>query len=244
MGSKEINDFTVKSTVTATDEYLLQETSGGTTKKTLVSTIRDYILGYVTSLSSKSSVVSADELLINDSAASGASKKVTVGTLGLVPSGVTLPYVMTGAVPSGYLLCDGSPVSRTTYSGLFAVISTTYGVGDGSTTFNLPDFQGQFLRGFESGVSDAIGTKQDDAMQRITGSLDKIYTNTGPLRTGYSVDGVFSVGTSTTSLPAVGGGTGYGLEFDSDTSTSPNAAKTDDVETRPTNYAVQWIIKT
>jgi len=47
----------------------------------------------------------------------------------------------TGAAPAGYLLCDGSAVSRTTYAALYAVIGTTYGVGDGSTTFNLPDMK-------------------------------------------------------------------------------------------------------
>jgi microcystin-dependent protein len=45
------------------------------------------------------------------------------------------------SAPTGYLLCDGSAVSRTTYSALFAVTSTTYGVGDNSTTFNLPDLR-------------------------------------------------------------------------------------------------------
>lgn len=44
------------------------------------------------------------------------------------------------SVPSGWLLCDGSAVSRTTYAALFAVLGTTYGAGDGSTTFNLPSF--------------------------------------------------------------------------------------------------------
>jgi len=49
--------------------------------------------------------------------------------------------------PSGWLLCDGDDVSRTTYAGLFAVIGETYGVGDGSTTFNLPDFRGRAILG-------------------------------------------------------------------------------------------------
>lgn len=51
------------------------------------------------------------------------------------------------AAPTGWLLCDGSAVSRTTYSELFAVLSTTFGTGDGSTTFNLPDFRGIFPKG-------------------------------------------------------------------------------------------------
>lgn len=49
--------------------------------------------------------------------------------------------------PTGWLLCDGSAVSRTTYATLFAAIGTTYGTGDGSTTFNLPDFRGVFPKG-------------------------------------------------------------------------------------------------
>lgn len=51
------------------------------------------------------------------------------------------------AAPTGWLLCDGSAVSRTTYADLFAEIGTTYGVGDGSTTFNLPDAQGRMTVG-------------------------------------------------------------------------------------------------
>lgn len=50
----------------------------------------------------------------------------------------------TNTAPVGYLLCDGSAVSRTTYAALFAVLNTTYGIGDGSTTFNLPDLRQRF----------------------------------------------------------------------------------------------------
>lgn len=55
-------------------------------------------------------------------------------------------------VPSGWLLCNGQAVSRTTYAALFAAISTYYGNGDGSTTFNVPDMRGQFPRGFDNGA--------------------------------------------------------------------------------------------
>jgi len=55
-------------------------------------------------------------------------------------TGTIVPW-STSTAPTGFLKCDGSAVSRTTYAALFAVISTTYGVGDGSTTFNLPDLQ-------------------------------------------------------------------------------------------------------
>lgn len=59
-----------------------------------------------------------------------------------VPSGTVLPFAGSAA-PSGYLLCDGSPVSRSTYSALFNAIGTAFGAGDGSTTFNLPDSRGR-----------------------------------------------------------------------------------------------------
>ncbi|HTV38598.1 MAG TPA: phage tail protein, partial [Xanthobacteraceae bacterium] len=55
-----------------------------------------------------------------------------------LPSGIMLPFGGTGVPPTGWLNCDGSAVSRTTYATLFGAIGTTYGAGDGSTTFNVP----------------------------------------------------------------------------------------------------------
>ncbi len=75
----------------------------------------------------------------------------------IVPAGTVIAYagVVAGsgnvAPPPGWLLCDGAAVSRTTYANLFAAIGTTAGPGDGSTTFNLPDYQGYFLRGVDHG---------------------------------------------------------------------------------------------
>jgi microcystin-dependent protein len=76
------------------------------------------------------------------SVASDAATKSYVDTAlsALLPSGAILDFGGTSA-PAGFLLCDGSAVSRTTYAALFTAISTTWGVGDGSTTFNLPDFR-------------------------------------------------------------------------------------------------------
>jgi microcystin-dependent protein len=61
------------------------------------------------------------------------------------------------AAPAGYLLCDGSAVSRTTYADLFAVLSTTYGVGNGSTTFNVPNLAGKYPQG-KDGSNNLAGT--------------------------------------------------------------------------------------
>ena len=71
---------------------------------------------------------------------------VTVGKSSGVPSGAMMGYGG-GTVPSGWLLCYGQAISRTTYASLFAAVGTTHGVGDGSTTFNLPDSRGRGLVG-------------------------------------------------------------------------------------------------
>jgi microcystin-dependent protein len=60
--------------------------------------------------------------------------------------------------PAGYLLCDGSAVSRSTYAELFAVVSTTYGAGDGSTTFNVPQLQGKVPQGYDGNTYNLAGT--------------------------------------------------------------------------------------
>jgi microcystin-dependent protein len=71
-----------------------------------------------------------------------------------LPSGMVL-YFANSTVPTGWLQCDGSAVSRTTYANLYAAIGTVYGAGDGSTTFNLPDTRGQFIRGWASASTTA-----------------------------------------------------------------------------------------
>jgi microcystin-dependent protein len=73
-------------------------------------------------------------------------------TLDFVPKGTVFPFAGATA-PAGYLICDGTTVSRTAYAGLFSVIGTSYGSGDGSTTFNLPDYRWMFLRGLGSNIS-------------------------------------------------------------------------------------------
>lgn len=77
---------------------------------------------------------------------SGGQTVDTSVSTALVPSGAVMPYAGATA-PANYLLCDGSAVSRTTYAALYAVVGTTYGVGDNSTTFNLPDLRARLPLG-------------------------------------------------------------------------------------------------
>jgi microcystin-dependent protein len=110
-----------------------------------------------------------------------ADLKTALGITTVAPIGSVIMWT-TGTPPTGYLECDGSAVSRSTYSDLFGVIDVLYGAGDGSTTFNLPDFRGKFVRGFDNGAGvdpdadsrtdrgdgtagDYVGTNQDWAMK-------------------------------------------------------------------------------
>jgi hypothetical protein len=83
----------------------------------------------------------------------------------LLPIGSYIQFAGSQA-PAGFLVCNGGEISRTTYSALFAVIGTTYGSGDGSTTFNLPNLTDRFLQG-----STTSGTFKNAGLPNITGSL-------------------------------------------------------------------------
>ncbi len=101
--------------------------------------------------------------------------ELTAAVESSVPSGAVMHFAMQSA-PTGWLKADGSAVSRTQYPALFAAIGTTFGVGDGRTTFNLPDLRGEFVRGWDGGRNidpgRAFGSAQGDAIRNITGSID------------------------------------------------------------------------
>jgi microcystin-dependent protein len=76
----------------------------------------------------------------------------SLGPVGTMPVGTVILYVAGGTPPASWMACDGSAVSRVTYPDLFATIGTTYGAGDGSTTFNLPDLRGRTVVGVGQGT--------------------------------------------------------------------------------------------
>jgi phage-related tail fiber protein len=105
--------------------------------------------------------------LVVDNAGALAAENLTNAPNPILPG--TIAYVGMNSTPTGWLKANGAAVSRTTYAALFAAIGTTYGAGDGSTTFNLPDLRGEFPRGWDDGrgvdSGRSIGTAQDDAFK-------------------------------------------------------------------------------
>ncbi|MBN6081274.1 phage tail protein [Aggregatibacter actinomycetemcomitans] len=98
--------------------------------------------------------------------------------------------------PSGWLKANGAAVSRTTYAALFAAIGTTFGAGDGRTTFNLPDLRGEFLRGLDDGRNvdggRRLGSSQGDAIRNITGKFWSEFSSYKYIITT-NADGVFNL---------------------------------------------------
>lgn len=136
-----------------------------------------------------------------------------------VPPGAVFWMAM-NTPPSGYLKANGDAVSRTTYAALFAAIGTTFGAGNGSTTFNLPNLRGEFIRGWDDGrgvdSGRAFGSAQGQAIQSHTHSIPTISTISGS-------------------------GT-YGLR-DGPQDGSVNVSSTGGNETRPRNVALLAVIK-
>ena len=171
-------------------------------------------------------------------------------TQAIMPSGSVTMFAATSA-PSGWLECDGSNVSRSTYSDLFNAIGTTFGTGDGSTTFGLPDLRGEFVRGWDNGRGvdngRSFGTAQLDQMQRIVGTARHPRSQFNHVYD--SVNGVFSSsgndsGTNQRIDQQTTTGTRKRLRFDSADSPNARVSATTDGETRPRNVALMYIIKT
>ena len=103
-----------------------------------------------------------------------------------VPTG-SVHIMATTTAPSGYLKCNGAAVSRTTYADLFAIIGTTHGAGDGSTTFNVPDLRGEFVRGWD----DSRGVDSGRSFGSSQGDNNKQHNHSASATTSVSDSGHF-----------------------------------------------------
>ncbi len=167
-----------------------------------------------------------------------ASTKQYVDTV--MPSGMIMPFAGTSA-PTSWLACNGAAISRSTYATLYNAIGTTWGTGDGSTTFNVPDLRGVFLRGtgtngtYGTAVGPSVGTYAADTY------LNHTHTDSGHTHTIAQSNSSLVWNTTSTS--------GSFVNASGSTTTSTGTANiqtstTGGTETKPKNYGVLYIIKT
>lgn len=130
-------------------------------------------------------------------------------------------------VPSGWLYANGQAISRTTYANLFSLLGTAYGAGNGTTTFNVPDFRGAFLRGWD----DARGLDPSRGMNSY--QADSIVSHTHTVAAGQA-----------SGISSGCGLTGGGFQKANDNNcTAVTTSATGGTETRPKNYALYYCIK-
>lgn len=162
--------------------------------------------------------------------------------------------------PPGWLICDGTAVSRSTYASLFAVIGTTFGSGNNTTTFNIPNYQGAFLRGTGTNGSysgPALNTSQTHATQTHTHTASSVVTDPGHTHSQRSINddfnnsgGGYAGGSDPSFPPNDSAGSRTWTNINSNT-TGVSVATTignsttfvNANETRPYNFGVYWIIK-
>lgn len=179
---------------------------------------------------------------------------------GQVPTGSIMPWSANGSLPTGFLLCNGASVSRTTYSALFDVIGTAFGTASGST-FNLPDFQGRFLRGWDnsagrdpdaaSRTAQNTGGATGDNVGSVQGTRTQEHKHSSPVGATSASYNAFALpidtswpygqeGTST--FYNVAGGIGTSVSTAAYL-TSPQVTSSLSQESRPVNSYVNFIIK-
>lgn len=151
--SGSYNDLSNKPTIPTVNNATLTIQKNGSTVKTFTANASSNVTANIT-------VPTKTSELTNDSG--------FLTSAGLLPIGSYIQFAGSQA-PDGFLVCNGGAISRTTYSELFAVIGTTYGSGDGSTTFNLPNLTDRFLQG-----STTSGTIKDAGLPNIEGNVIRV----------------------------------------------------------------------
>jgi microcystin-dependent protein len=161
-----------------------------------------------------------------------ADTRETIPNMEIAPGAVVM--FARNTAPSGWLKANGAAVSRTTYADLFAAIGTVFGAGNGSTTFNVPELRGEFLRSWADGRSvdtgRVFGSTQSDAIRNITGTF-----STGANAANFS--GAFEAGSSVSRIGGSPDLTGNRVSFDA-SNVVPTAA-----ENRVRNVALLACIK-
>jgi len=156
-------------------------------------------------------------------------------TTGGVPAGAVMAFAMNSA-PSGWLAADGAAVSRSEYARLFAAVGTAHGVGNGSTTFNLPDLRGIFVRG--SGSQTIGGITYDKTFAAKEGDAFQGHWHQSVYATNNNINSTFDTRTSATAATTTDNNAVRSPIADG-TNGTPRTA----TETRPANIALLYCIK-
>ncbi len=161
-------------------------------------------------------------------------------------AGIIAPWP-TAAAPSGWLACNGAVVSRVTYARLFSRIGTTYGAGDGSSTFHLPDLRGEFIRGLDQGrgvdTGRTLGSLQDDDLaphvhSGVT-SVNGSHTHTVGIETNFTAGSEMAAGVGYAQGALAVQTSSGGSHTHTVTIESAGGA-----ESRPRNIALLYCVKT
>lgn len=156
-----------------------------------------------------------------------------------MPTGTVLA-ISTTSIPQGFLPMNGSAISRTTYANLFSIIGTTYGVGDGTTTFNLPNLSdNRYIKGSSTvGNPEDAGLPNITAMARVAGGNDWGVNAIGATSGAFST--IANTGSVGISWYTSGGGYGSTLNFNANQSNNIYG-KSDTVQ--PKSLSLVYIIK-
>ena len=157
-----------------------------------------------------------------------------------VPAGSVFSFATT-TVPTGYLECYGAAVSRSTYASLFSAISTTWGVGDGSSTFNLPDLRGQFVRGWDNSAGVDSGRSFASSQSDQNKSHNHSINDSGHNHTAGNWGGNF--GGSSGALTFRNDATGTNSSIIQSATTGISIQNDGGTEVRVKNYALMYVIK-
>lgn len=193
------------------------------------------------------SVTATTANLTTVTASSISTASLTIGGQPVVlPSGVVFPNA-SSSTPTGWLVCDGSAVSRATYSGLFSAVGTTYGVGDGTTTFNVPDLRGKTIFGVDSSQSE-FSTLGAVGGQKSVQSHNHGVNDPGHNHALWSIgqeSNVYTLGGSSTRAVIIGGSpnSGNGLTGSRTTGLSVQSSGSGANNLNP-YIALNYIIKT
>jgi microcystin-dependent protein len=189
------------------------------------------------------------------------SSEFTINYMPIAPPIGSITAYTLAVSPPGWLICDGAAVSRLTYASLFAVIGTTFGTGDTTTTFNLPNYQGAFLRGTGTNGTysgPSLNASQTHATQTHAHTASSVVSDPGHVHSQTTVNDDYN-GSGGDNYPegsnpsfgpydSAGSRTWTNISSQSTgvtvaTTVGNNTTFTDANETRPYNFGVYWIIK-